>query len=82
VDRRPQKTLRQLREEFNAIELTLEMLRDDELAARMMVRAEFGGGKRPSNSQLAAVAKAERRLADAHRRIEQICNETAKIEER
>ena len=82
MDRRPQKTLRQLREEFNAIELTLELLRDAELAARKPVSAEFGGGRRPSNSQLAAVAKAARRLADAHRRIEQICNETAKIERR
>ena len=77
-----QKTLRQLREEFAAIEVMLERLRDAEVTARKPVSAEFGGGRCPSNSQLAALAKAERRLADAHRRIEQICNEAAKIERR
>ena len=77
-----QKTLRQLREEFDAIEVMLERLRDAEVAARKPVSAEFGGGRCPSNSRLVALAKAERRLADAHRRIEQICNEAAKIERR
>jgi len=73
-----QKTLKQLREEFDAIEMTLEGLKDAEVAARKPVSAGFGNGRGPSNSHLAALARAERRLADAHRRIEQICNEAAK----
>jgi hypothetical protein len=51
-----QKTLRQLREEFAAIEVMLERLRDAEVTARKPVSAEFGGGRCPSNSQLAALA--------------------------
>ena len=76
------KTLQQLRKEFDTIEVMLEGLTHAEAAARRAVSADFGGGRCPSNAQLAALARAERKLADAHRRVEQICNEAGKLERR
>jgi hypothetical protein len=76
------ETLQQLRKDFDTIEATLEGLTHAEAAVRRAVSADFGGGRYPSNAQLAALASAERKLADAHRRVEQICDEAAKLERR
>ena len=73
------KTLQQLGKEFDAIEVKLEGLAPAEASARRAVSADFGGRRCPSKAQLAALARAERKLADTHRRVEQICDEAGKL---